>query len=143
MNKVKKLLFPALVFVLCRCQIASAQGSDPPLPPPQDIAARLNQLEQETQALRGEVQWLREHPVRLPETAVTPTGMANVSTTSEMAEGNYVTREELPGEIKKFAWKKGDFTIRARPPSGRGRRCGSNVHLKTSPGAKTRWSRAG
>ena len=88
-----------------------------PLPPTPsaDVVARLNQLESETQTLRTEVEWLRENPVRLPGTSVTPTGMASnadISTSDPQAvQGDYFTLEELKGEMKKFAWTKGDFTI--------------------------------
>ena len=39
-----------------------------------ELTQRLQRLETETQALRTELQWLRENPVRLPEvTATSPT----------------------------------------------------------------------
>lgn len=82
-----------------------------PLSQPADVAGRLNQLEAETQSLRAEVQWLREHPVRLPPVDATPTGMASAPAAPEVAQEEYFTLEELRGEMKKFAWKKGDFTV--------------------------------
>jgi len=89
---------------------AQVPASLPPAPPA-DVVSRLGQLEAETQALRTEVQWLREHPVRLPAADATSTGMALALANPDASQGDYVTREELPSEIKKFAWKKGDFTI--------------------------------
>ena len=40
------------------------------------LADRLGQLESETQALRTELQWLREHPVRLPQVEAAPVSMS-------------------------------------------------------------------
>ena len=90
-------------------------GQSPvPLPSPdpsEDVVDRMNRLEAETQSLRGEVQWLREHPVRLPTVDATPTGMASAPTDPAPADGNYFTLDELRGEMKKLAWTKGDFSI--------------------------------
>ncbi len=82
----------------------------------QTIADRMNRLETETQSLRSEVEWLREHPVRLPTvnampTNATPTGMASAPNSSEAEKEDYYTIDELRTEMKKFAWTKGDFTI--------------------------------
>ncbi len=98
-----------------------AQTSDSlPAASSQEVAGRLGQLEAETQILRTEVERLREHPVRLPVTEAAPAGMAStvnastgdISTADPQAiQGDYFTREELQGEMKKFAWTKGDFTI--------------------------------
>ena len=94
-----------------------------PVPPPatnhsEDIADRMNRLEAETQSLRGEVQWLREHPVRLPAVEATPAGMesappaaANSAADPTAGHDDYFTLDELRGEMKKLAWKKGDFSI--------------------------------
>ena len=75
----------------------------------------MNQLEAETQSLRAEVQWMREHPVRLPTVEATPTGMAVAPAAPAVrrgrATGNYFTLDELRGEMKKLAWTKGDFSI--------------------------------
>ena len=68
-----------------------------PAPPPsngpsEDIADRMNRLEAETQSLRTEVQWLREHPVRLPTVDATPTGMAPAAAAAadpEVGQGDY------------------------------------------------------
>jgi hypothetical protein len=104
MKNLKTLLFPALVLVLCPRALLFPQGLDAVASSaPQDIASRVSQLEAETQALRTEVEWLSEQTVSLPTATAAPTGMVLDSTASDAAEGNYVTREELPGEIKKFA----------------------------------------
>ena len=77
-------------------------------------------MEAETQALRAEVERLRQQPARLPAVPVIPTGVdPTVSPTAPAAapyvpaaapEG-YYTMDELRGEMKKFAWTKGDLTI--------------------------------
>jgi len=69
--------------------------------PTGDLAKRLQQLEAETQALRAEVQRLNENPVRLPE----------VGSQQPQADEGYYTLDELRGEMKKYSWKKGDFSI--------------------------------
>ena len=79
--------------------------------PAVDNNARLNQLEAETQSLRAEVQWLREHPARLPEVPVaTPVAMQQGDTGGIGPQQQY-TLEELRGEMSKYAWKKGDYSI--------------------------------
>jgi hypothetical protein len=108
---------------------------------PDDVAARMSRLEAETQALRAEVQRLREEPTRLPAVDATPTAMAPApdATTAPAAapaanQGDYFTLSDLQGEIKKLAWKKGDFTL---TPYG----ClwGNSVYStqRTSPGSYT------
>ena len=60
------------------------------------------------------MQWLREHPVRLPAVDATPTGMAPAPAAAAdpaAGEGDYFTLDELRGEMKKLAWTKGDFSI--------------------------------
>jgi hypothetical protein len=115
-----------LLFLLLFYPLASL--AQVPAPPPNlsaaDLERRLNQLEAETQALRAEAQWLREHPIRLPAVEATPAGMASAPTAIETVgmapvpaapeaaqREEYFTLEELRGEMKKFAWKKGDFTV--------------------------------
>lgn len=75
---------------------------------PSISADRLAKLEAETEALRAEVQRLRETPVRLPAVDATPTAME----TAVPADGDqYLTMDEIRAEMKKLVWKKGDFTI--------------------------------
>ena len=74
----------------------------------------MNRLEAETQSLRGEVQWLREHPARLPAVDATPTGMAPTPAAAAdpaAGGGDYFTLDDLRAEMKKLAWTKGDFSI--------------------------------
>ncbi len=102
---------PLALAIFCVSATLFAQAPNPPYSGQADeLAARLNQLENETQSLRTEVQWLREHPVRLPEVQATPTGMAPAMT-APADGGEYFTLDELRGEMKKLAWTKGDFTI--------------------------------
>ena len=90
-----------------------------PAPPPsadpsEDVADRMNRLEAETQSFADEVQWLREHPARLPAVEATPTGMAPTPAAAAdpaAGRGDYFTLDELRGEMKKLAWTKGDFSI--------------------------------
>ena len=64
------------LFLLCIPSMSLAQAPVPANPSqPADVSSRLNQLESETQALRAEVQGLRDHPVRLPAVDATPTAM--------------------------------------------------------------------
>ena len=98
--------------------VPPAAPQESPLPPRQpqneNLSDRLNQLEAETQALRAEVQWLREHPVRLPAVQATPTALAPAAAPAvpeTAAEDQYYTMDEIRGEMKKLAWKKGDFSI--------------------------------
>ncbi|NUQ65375.1 MAG: hypothetical protein HUU20_23150 [Pirellulales bacterium] len=83
------------------------------------LAARLRQLESETQALQAEVQALRQdrlQPIRLPEVAqaqaltAQPAAMAAPSEPAAEKE-QFFTLDELKGEMKKLVWTKGDFKI--------------------------------
>jgi hypothetical protein len=75
-------------------------------------------LEAETEALRAEVQRLREGPVRLPAVEATPASLP-VTPVADAAPGDpapdpklhYFTMPQLKAEMKKLVWKKGDFTI--------------------------------
>jgi hypothetical protein len=78
---------------------------------PADNDARLNQLEAETQALRAEVQWLREHPVRLPDVTAAPVAMQQPTDAAGIGPQQQFTLEQLSGELQKYAWKKGDLSI--------------------------------
>jgi hypothetical protein len=109
-----------LVFLICHPAVLLAQDSPPWAPTPKadvstrqaDMNTRLGQLEAETQALRAEVQRLREDPVRLPAVDVVPANMAATPAPPEVGpQEEYFTLDELRGEMKKFAWKKGEFTI--------------------------------
>jgi hypothetical protein len=87
--------------------VGSASAAD-------DMASRLDRLEAETKALRSEVKWLRQRAVRLPAVEATPTGLAAASEApAEPAPiaSDLPTRDEVREEIKKWSWRKGDFTI--------------------------------
>jgi hypothetical protein len=118
--------FILLVIVFCIPGTLAAQG--PSLVSPDssvDVAGRVSQLEAETKALRDEVQWLRDHPVRLPEVPAAPVSMESIAPAPapasdpaatpapahEAGKDEYFTLEELRGEMKKYSWKKGDFSI--------------------------------
>jgi len=77
----------------------------------QELTQRLKRLEAETDALRGEVEWLREHPVRLP-TVSPASNMTELAPAAPAADGgDYFTWPELKGEMKKLVWTKGDMKI--------------------------------
>jgi hypothetical protein len=116
--------------------------------PPDDVTERMNRLEAETQALRQEVKRLREDTVRLPAVEATPAAMASAPDAVAPApapgasapqpapagQGDYFTLDELRGEMKKFSWKKGDYTI-----TPYGYLWGNSVFSteRTSPGSYT------
>ncbi len=108
---------PLLLLALVLCLPAAAQAQGTVIGPPasaEELTARLNQLQAETEALRGEVQWLREHPVRLPGVEAplsTAPADSPASPPQPAAQPEYFTMDELRGEMKKYAWRKGDFTI--------------------------------
>ncbi|MCD4727847.1 MAG: hypothetical protein K8R46_09305 [Pirellulales bacterium] len=107
-----KRTLPIVALVFCLSGTLFAQAPIPPyLGHPDDLSARLNQLEAETQTLRAEVEWLREHPVRLPSVDAQPAGMSSMMVAPEDDGGEYFTLEELRTEMKKQAWTKGDFKI--------------------------------
>jgi len=121
---------------------------------PDDVADRMNRQDADIQALREEVKRLREETVRLPAVAATPAGMAPaadavapapapadaagtaVPATASVKAGeeNFFTLDELRGEMKKFSWKKGDFSI-----TPYGYLWGNTVYSteRTSPGSYT------
>lgn len=104
----------SLLFVLLFCCVAalSAQASEPQTgTQPADVTSRLGQLEAETDALRAEVQWMRQHAVRLPEVQATPVGMSANLAEWQGDKEEYFTLEELRTEMKQYAWTKGDFTL--------------------------------
>jgi hypothetical protein len=71
-------------------------------------------LEAETQALReelAEMKRLQEQAVRLPPVAATPVAMAPAPAPQAVPVEEFYSMDEIRGEIKKNAWKKGDFTI--------------------------------
>ena len=113
MNNLKKLLLLLWRFCAFAVQATCWPRHLTPLPnPSQDVAARLNQLEAETQALRTKWNGCASTRFACPKPVRRQPAWPVASTDfGRSAEGNYVTLEELPGEIKKFAWKKGDFTI--------------------------------
>lgn len=79
----------------------------------QDLAGRINELEAQTQALRSELQWLRENPVPPPGVQATPTSMSGALTTSTLQEDDvdYYTWGQLQAEIKRQAWRTGAFKV--------------------------------
>ncbi len=93
-----------LSLILCSTPFASHVTAD------DGLDARMAQLERETQALRTELEWLRENPTRLPPVGAIP---ANVSYSSlaPQADKEYFTWGELQAEMKRFAFTKGDFRI--------------------------------
>ncbi|MEN6405501.1 MAG: hypothetical protein ABFC77_03415 [Thermoguttaceae bacterium] len=100
-----------------------------------DVVARLNQLEAETQSLRAEVQRLRERPIRLPPVSGTATAVD-----SDADVATQPTVEELRGEMKRMAWRKGDFSV-----TPYGILWGSSVYAtqRTSPGSYTMFVQSG
>jgi len=96
-----------LVFIVSACTAAPLWAEEVRLDPA--LAARLNQLETETQALRAELQWLRENPVRLPEVSATPASMSTLA--APPADEEFYTLSQLKTEMKKLAWTKGEFRI--------------------------------
>lgn len=107
------IIFSAVVLLLGSPAILLGQTTAAPSPNfPDSVIDRMNRLEAETQSLRAEVEWLREHPVRLPTVDATHVSMAtNPGDYFQAGEGDYFTMDELRGEMKKFAWKKGEFSI--------------------------------
>ena len=134
--------FLSCLFVLCISGRLWAQAPVPPPNSPDNVASRVSQLEAETQALRNEVQWLREHPVRLPRVDATPSGMESMESAPaapEAGKDEYFTLEELRGEMKKLAWRKGDYSI-----TPYGYLWGNTVYSteRTSPGSYTLYAQS-
>lgn len=77
------------------------------------LAARLQQLEAETQALRAELRQIHEYPVNLPRVSAEPVGYA--ASAKQDSGTDYYTFGELScmmeSTAKKFAWRKGEFSI--------------------------------
>ncbi len=109
---MNKLLFLSiLLFVAAPFGVLAQQTLAAPDAMPEDVMARMNRLEAETQALRAELDRMRERTVRLPETEAMPTSMAPEPAPAPADQGDYFTLDELRAEMKKLAWKKGDFSI--------------------------------
>jgi len=129
MNKLK--FFAAILLLFAPTMLF---GQSPA--PADDVAARMSRLEAETQALREEVKRLREDPVRLPAVETTQTAVAPApdAAAPQPGQGDYFTMDELRGEMSKFSWKKGDFTI-----TPYGYLWGNTVYSteRTSPGTYT------
>lgn len=106
-----KQTLPIAALLLCICGTSFGQATPPYPGHSDDLTARLNQLEAETQTLRAEVEWLREHPVRLPAVEATPAGMSSSAMMVPADEGDYFTLDQIRAEMKKYAWRKGDFGI--------------------------------
>lgn len=76
-----------------------------------ELHVRLNRLETETDALREELRQLKGEPNGAP---ATPTALA--SATESVApdappETQFLTLDQLKGEMKKLVWTKGDYSI--------------------------------
>ena len=103
--------FLSLVLAIIACitsTLAAAQpGSEG------ELDARLQQLETETQALRAELQQIREYPVPLPAVTTMPASYAGGAKSDSNVD--FYTFDELSGMMestaKKYSWRKGDFTI--------------------------------
>jgi len=74
------------------------------------MTARLEQLEAETQTLRAELQWLREHPVRLPQVGATPVSMHKPAPIEDTYTVDQI-QSMMDTTAKKYAWKKGDLSV--------------------------------
>lgn len=80
----------------------------------EELASRLERLEKQTQNLRSEVQYLRQHPVRLPKVDPVSNSLAPAQPPQQSPAGpteEFFTLSELKSEMKKLAWSKGDFKI--------------------------------
>ncbi|MEN6458185.1 MAG: hypothetical protein ABFC63_04590 [Thermoguttaceae bacterium] len=113
---MKTLAFLLAMFLLCHAVVCVAQNPTPMASGSDEITQRLQQLEAETQALRAEVERLHQQPVRLPPVdataATAPTDVTAISPVSGPgAPSSGMTLGEVDAEIKKLAWKKGDFAI--------------------------------
>jgi len=95
-------LLSLLLASLPLCGAAAAEES---------VTDRLQALEAEHQALRSELQWLRNNPVRLPAVTATPASMASASYAPQTHQQTYYTMQELRAEMKRHAWRKGNFSI--------------------------------
>ncbi len=131
-----KRSFAAAFAAMLLVTVSTATATSPTT---SDLVDRLNQLEAETQGLRAELEWMRSHPVRLPAveqgTPVLPASMSRADQ-RPAAEVDYFTLPELRGEMKRFAWSKGDFRIIPY-----GYLWASMIYetSRTNPGAYTVW----
>ena len=78
---------------------------------PENLARRMQELEAETQALRSELQQLREDPVRLPQISATPASMPTAAMEPEVDDEEYFTWEELQAEMRRLAWTKDEVRV--------------------------------
>ncbi|MDZ7617440.1 MAG: hypothetical protein U1E05_10570 [Patescibacteria group bacterium] len=101
---MKRLFLLAMIGLAASCLTAAPTAANDVL------ASRTTQLERETQALRKELEWLREHPTRLPPVG-TVQASVNYSAMAPEAKEEYFTWGELQAEMKKHAFTKGDFRI--------------------------------
>jgi hypothetical protein len=97
--KIRLAIVVAIAF-WCAAPLSSV-AEDPNV----ELTQRLQRLETETQALRTELQWLRENPVRLPEVTATSANLAAAEPAADFS------RDEFQSEMKRLAWKTGDFTV--------------------------------
>lgn len=98
------LLLCALPVLLCTGGLVASAAD-----PDGTLSARLSRLEAQSEALRAELQWLRQHPPRLPET--TTASLSAPAAARPAQEGDYFTWPELQAEMRRLAWSKGDFRV--------------------------------
>jgi hypothetical protein len=77
-----------------------------------DVTGRMSQLETETQSLRAEVQWLRDHQARQSGTDATLIAGPSVPPQPpEAGQANPPAYYDIQSELKKHEFRKGDFAI--------------------------------
>lgn len=103
---MKKSFLAAIAAVWCCTSLGwAASGETDPA-----LAERLQRLEEQTRALKSEVNYLRQHPVRLPKVESVSTTVAPQQSAAAGDE-EFFTLSELKSEMKKLAWSKGDFKL--------------------------------
>ncbi len=102
------------------------------------LIQRLQRLESETQALRSELQQLRDHPVPLPPVQAMPVAASLLGDPAAQPAADdqfeYFTWDQLRSEMEKLAWTKGDYKI---VPYGSLRGSAAYETERTFPGAYT------
>lgn len=103
---MKKSFLAAIAAMLCCTSLGwAASGETDPA-----LAERLQRLEEQTRALKSEVNYLRQHPVRLPKVESVSAAPRSKQSPAGPSE-EFFTLSELKSEMKKLAWTKGDFKI--------------------------------
>ncbi len=102
-----KCLPTALLLLLFACQPVLGGAPDPT---GESLAARMAQLERETDSLRSELERLRQQPTRLPPVAATPASL-DYSALAPQADEEFFTLGELQAEMKRLTFTKGDFRV--------------------------------